>query len=66
MSGVSWPRSAPMGNSTMRSELRRVTEAFPCPIYHKGDWCRIHPSGAFAICNRIESPEPASLDFSAL
>jgi hypothetical protein len=33
----------------------RVTEARPCPICNKADWCLISPDGTAAICPRVKS-----------
>jgi hypothetical protein len=38
---------------------RRVSRSSPCPICRKADWCRVAANGAYAICNRVESPTPA-------
>lgn len=39
--------------------LMRVSEAHPCPICHGDHWCRVHSSGRYVICNRVQSAEPA-------
>ena len=39
--------------------VARVSRNNPCPVCDKPGWCRVHPSGAYAICNRVASPEPA-------
>lgn len=41
------------------TELVRVCKQQPCPICGKSDWCRVHRSGAYAICNRVQSDRPA-------
>jgi hypothetical protein len=38
---------------------RHVTRAEPCPICHRGDWCRVSHDGRYAICNRVQSARPA-------
>ena len=43
----------------MKGTLIRVTKNNPCPICGRGDWCRLHPSGAFCVCNRIPSDNAA-------
>ncbi len=43
----------------IQGTLIRVSKAHPCPICHGDHWCRVHSSGRFVICNRVESGEPA-------
>ena len=40
-------------------QLMRVTKLRPCPVCGRPDWCRVHSSGRYAICNRVQSAEPA-------
>jgi putative DNA primase/helicase len=40
-----------------RAEMLRVSQARPCPVCKKPDWCLVAPDGSAAICARVESPK---------
>ena len=40
-------------------QLIRVSRKHPCLICGRPDWCRVHSTGKFAICNRVPSADPA-------
>lgn len=49
-------------NSWRSGSLRtthRVTSAHPCPVCGKRDWCLVSDSGAYAVCMRVASGQPA-------